>query len=188
MRLFIAINPPEPVRRLIHDGTASLRDADLPARWVNTGQLHLTLKFLGEMREQRLPALKEALLEAATGCPPFELKLEGIGAFPSLRRPRVIWLGVEATLPLRALKHDIEHAFAQLGIDRESRAFHPHFTLGRARDRAEAGEFRALERLARGVEVRGGFEVEAVDLVRSRLGPGGPHYSVEASARFESGE
>lgn len=186
MRLFIAINPPEAVRRLIHDGTASLRDAGLPARWVDTDQIHLTLKFLGEVREQRLPSLEEALREAASGSSPFELGLRGIGAFPSLRRPRVIWLGVEATLPLRALKHDIEHAYAQLGIARESRAFHPHFTLGRARDRAQAGELRALERLAGAVEVRGGFEVEAVDLVRSRLGPGGARYSVEASARFES--
>ncbi|MDP2480447.1 MAG: RNA 2',3'-cyclic phosphodiesterase [Candidatus Palauibacterales bacterium] len=188
MRLFIAINPPAAVRQLIHDGTASIRESGLPARWVDTDHLHLTLKFLGEVREQRLQAVKDALLEAAAGCPPFELRLEGVGAFPSLRRPRVIWLGVEATLPLRALKHDVEHAFARLGIDRASRAFHPHLTLGRARDQAQAGEFRELERLAARVEVRGGFEVQSVDLMRSRLGPGGTRYSVEASARFEADE
>lgn len=186
MRLFVAIDPPEAVRRLIHDGTEQLRESDLPARWVGTDQLHLTLKFLGEIREPRVEEMKEALCEAASGCSPFEVRLEGVGAFPSLRRPRVIWLGIEATLPLRALKHDIEHAYAQVGIGRESRAFHPHLTLGRTRDRAQAGEFRELERLAGSVEVHGGFEIREIHLVRSRLGPEGARYSLEASARFDA--
>jgi len=188
VRLFVAINPPRPLRRLIHDGTASLRDMGLPARWVDTDQLHLTLKFIGEVREQELDDMKRALREAVAGYPPFELQLEGVGAFPSLRRPRVIWLGIGATLPLRALKHDVEHAYAQLGVERESRAFHPHLTLGRAHDRAQAGEFRELERLASRIEVRGGFEVDRLQLMRSRLGPDGARYAVEASAELEGPE
>jgi 2'-5' RNA ligase len=188
MRLFVALNPPEAVKRLIHDGTLSLREAGLPARWVPGCDLHLTLKFLGEIREQRLAATREALCEAVSGCPAFDLHLEGVGAFPSLRRPRVIWLGVEATLPLRALKHDIEHAFAQLGIERESRAFHPHVTLGRVNDRAQAGQFRELERLAGRIVVQGSFRVESVDLMRSRLTPQGARYTIESRAPLEMDE
>ncbi|HKK08374.1 MAG TPA: RNA 2',3'-cyclic phosphodiesterase [Gemmatimonadota bacterium] len=184
MRLFVAINLPEAVRRLIYDGTARLRETEMPARWVAPERIHLTLKFLGDVRDERREDAVAALREAASGYAPFDLALEGVGAFPSLRRPRVVWLGIAATLPLRALKHDVEHAYAQLGFERESRAFHPHLTLGRARDRAEAGEFRALERLAGQIRVQGGFRVEGVELMRSRLGRGGAEYSVEASAGF----
>jgi len=185
VRLFVAINLPEAVRRTIHERTAGLRETDMPARWVDPDRIHLTLKFLGEVLDERRDAAVEALREAASGYAPFHLELEGVGAFPSLRRPRVVWLGVAATLPLRALKHDVEHAYARLGFERESRAFHPHLTLGRARDRAEAGEFRPLERLAGEVRVEDGFRVESVELMRSRLGHGGAEYSVESRAAFE---
>jgi len=182
VRLFVAINLPAALQNLIHEGTASLRDAGMPARWADPEKIHLTLKFLGDVRDERRDEAVAALREAAAGSVPFELELESVGAFPSLRRPRVVWLGVKATLPLRALKHDVEHAYAQLGFERESRAFHPHLTLGRARDRAEAGEFRPLERLAGQVRVEGGFRVDGIELMRSRLGSGGARYSPEASA------
>lgn len=181
----MAINPPEALQRLIYEETAGLRDAGMPARWVEPGHIHLTLKFLGDVREEHRGAVEEALRQAVSGYLPFDLEFEGVGAFPSLRRPRVVWLGIGATLALRALKHDVEHAYAQLGIERESRAFHPHLTLGRARDRAQAGEFRALERLASQVRVEGGFRVDSVDLMRSRLRPQGAEYSVEASVALD---
>lgn len=179
MRLFVAINLPEDLREAVHEATGPLREDGLPARWVDPHDYHVTMKFIGEVRPEHRDAMAQMLRRTLSGYQPFELALEELGAFPSLRRPRVIWLGVSATPQLRALKHDLEHAYAELGVDRETRAFRPHITLGRANDSAEAGEFRELERLSAEIDVDGEFPVTHLDLMRSTLKPDGPVYHVE---------
>lgn len=179
MRLFVAIDLPDPVRREVRDATAPLREADLPVRWVEPDKYHVTMKFLGEMRPEAREDAVRLLRRAASGSSSMELELESMGAFPSLRRPRVLWVGVGATPPLRALKHDLEHAFARMGVEMETRAFRPHVTVGRAREGAGAGEFRALEELADEVSPQESFTVEHLELMRSRLRPEGAVYTVE---------
>lgn len=179
MRLFVAINLPDEVRRAVHGAVSAVRDHGMPARWTDPDQYHVTLKFIGEVRPDRRDDHVEVLRRVASGYRPVDMTVEEMGAFPSLRRPRIIWVGVEATPQLRALKHDLEHGYASLGVERETRAFRPHVTLARAEEGANAGEFRELEDLADRVEVEESFTARHLDLMRSRLRPGGPVYSVE---------
>jgi 2'-5' RNA ligase len=188
MRLFVAINLPDALREEIHDAVAPLREDGVPARWVKASSYHVTMKFIGEVRPDDGNAMEEMLRRCVSGYRPVAVGLEEVGAFPSLRRPRVIWLGVTPTPQLRALKHDLEHAYARLGIERETRAFRPHVTLGRVDDDADAGDFRDFESLAREIGVEAQFTASHLDLMRSRLRPDGPEYSLEARVALSPGD
>lgn len=187
MRLFVAINLPDDVRRRVHEGVAGVRDREMPARWTDPDQYHVTLKFIGQVRPDRRDDHVEVLRRIGAGYRPVELTVRELGAFPSLRRPRVIWIGVHPTPQLRALKHDLEHGYASLGVERETRAFRPHVTLARAEDGAAAGQFRDLEDLAGEVDLEETFTAGHLDLMRSRLRPEGPEYSVEERMELEGG-
>lgn len=176
MRLFIALNLPADVRDALYTATAPLRAAGFPVRWVRAESLHVTLKFLGWVRPERVDEIREAMAGAAANSQPFELHVGRIGAFPSLRRPRVLWVGVEATPPLRGLKQDLEWAFAALGFETELRAFQPHITLGRAVREAGAGDFRQLEAVLADVAAEAVAPVREIDLMRSHLSPSGARY------------
>ena len=177
MRLFVAVNFPIKLRRRIASATKGLRKLKMPTRWVEPEKLHLTFKFIGEVRDEKAEELAEALVRAAGDLRPFEIRFSQVGAFPSLRGPKIVWLGVELTGDLRFVKHDLEHVFSEVGIERETRAFHPHVTLGRVEGNARAGAFRELERLARQIEVEDTYRVSHIDLMRSRLRPAGPEYT-----------
>ena len=169
MRLFVAVNFPARLRQKISRLCRPFEDAGIPGRWVEADQVHLTLKFIGETPAARVDELSEALDEVAGKFRPFVLRFGPIGAFPSPRRPRVVWLGVEATPELRFIKDDLERRLAELGIDREQRPYQPHVTLGRTPREAEAGEFRRLEEIARNLRVNDEYKVTHLDLMRSRL-------------------
>src|SRR5690606_32303077 len=104
--------------------------------------------------------------------------------FPTVRRPRVIWLGVAATPELRCLKQDLEWALGELGFEAETRAFHPHVTLGRADESGGAGAFRGLDDLVAGLSFAGGIKVHSIDLMNSRLSREGPRYEVVKSVKL----
>ena len=182
MRLFIALNLPADVRDALHTAARPLRDAGFPVRWVDAESLHVTLKFLGWVEPKRVAEVREAMTEVAAKSRPFELHIGGIGAFPSMRRPRVIWVGVEATPALRGLKQDLGWAFTPLGFERELRAFQPHITLGRAVRDSGAGEFREFERVLGDVVARAEVPVREIDLMQSHLSPSGARYERIASA------
>lgn len=184
MRLFIAINFSKSLRRRMVKATRPLRAEELPVRWTEPARLHLTMKFLGDVRERRVDDVVETLERVCSGFKPFEVGFERVGAFPSLRSPRVIWMGVEATMEMRAVKHDLEHGFVELGFSRETRAFQPHVTLARTNDEAEVGDFRDLEPLAREVEMDATYRVANLDLMHSRLRPDGPEYTRLHTARL----
>lgn len=173
MRLFVAVNFPARLRQRIARLSGPLDKAGIPCRWVEPEQVHLTLKFIGEVPSSEVEALSDVLTSVAAGFRPFTLRFGRIGAFPSPRLPRVIWLAVELTPELRFLKDDLERALAELGIEREQRPFQPHITLGRASRDAEAGEFRSLEDAARDLGIAAEYRVTHLDLMRSRLDPAG---------------
>lgn len=176
MRLFIALNPSEAERESIYQATAPLRAAGLPVNWISPASLHLTLKFLGEVDAERLPELTRAAATAAARAKPIELRIGGIGAFPSFRQPRTLWLGVDATPQLRMLKQDIEWEFAPIGFPRETRAFQPHITLGRARPDAKAGDFRTMESICGPTTYSFTFTIDRLEVMESRLTPSGAVY------------
>ena len=178
MRLFIAINLRASERRRIYRGLKSLRNADYPVRWLAPETYHLTLKFLGSTDPRRVDDLRTVQDRVASSNRPFTLEFRGVGAFPTIRRPHVIWVGVDPSPALRCLKQDLEWGLAELGMDRETRAFHPHLTVGRANDGDGAGAFRGLDDLSGSVSFTETVEVKSVDLMRSHLSRDGARYEV----------
>lgn len=188
MRLFIAINLKDQERKRLYKAAEPLRKSNMPVRWVEPASLHLTLKFLGEIRPQNTDAVLAAIADVAAKAVPHDTKLAGFGAFPTIRRPRVIWAGAEAKPELRSLKHDLEWELASLGFERELRAFQPHITIGRAEDDAEAGDFRDLEATMAGIKYRGKVQIRHVDLMSSKLTPKGPRYEILGSVPVGTNE
>lgn len=184
MRLFVAINLPEAERRAAHEATAPLRHGKLPVKWVGEASLHVTLKFLGEIAAERAEAIGTALEVAVQGARPFEVGLGGIGAFPSMARPRVVWLGVERHPALELLANDVERALQPFGFEAELRPFQPHITLGRAKQGASGAAFAGLEKLIARVAYEGMAPVGSVDLMESVLRPAGAEYQVRHQAHL----
>lgn len=187
MRLFLALNLPKKERQRIQRAARPLVEGDLPVRWLDVEQYHVTLKFLGTVRKDAVASIQEVLDDVTANTAPFEATVTGFGAFPTIRRPRVLWAGVHATPELRCLKQDLEWGLADLGFEKETRAFHPHLTLGRASSDG-AGRFRGLDELMASLELEAPFVVRTVDLMQSRTSPDGATYSVVHRARLAGGD
>ncbi len=145
MRLFVALNFPPQLRQALWEATAPLRERAWPVTWARADAIHLTLKFLGEVAEEREPDVRTALTRAVAGARALPLALGGFGVFPDLRRPRVVWVGVTPDPALELLQHQVEREFAPLGFATEARAFRPHVTLGRAPRDARPAAFTGIE-------------------------------------------
>lgn len=134
MRLFVALDLRDDVRRALGDLMAKLRPLSPDARWVRPEGMHVTLKFIGHAVEtgdtKKLDAVRAALA-AVRSDRPVEMNFRGVGFFPSASRPRVVWCGVQASENLAPLAADVDRALEPLGISREDRAFLPHLTLAR---------------------------------------------------------
>jgi 2'-5' RNA ligase len=179
-RLFIAIDPAPEVAARAGRIAARLRDAGLEAAWGNPAQLHLTLCFLGdEVDDADLHRICVAMDEAAATVPAFRASFGGVGVFPDLRRPRVVWLGVGAgAAELGALHDALAERLEPLGIPPEARGFRPHLTLARFRSgrsgASAAGYAAALDACA---DVEGGeTAITKACLYESRLAPTGAEY------------
>jgi 2'-5' RNA ligase len=176
VRSFVALLLPDEVRERLRELQTALRPSAGKATWVQPGNLHLTLKFLGSMPEDRLVAVGRAIAEAAGKASPFRLRCAGAGVFPNARRPRVLWAGTDdGHADLAALAEQVEAALEPLGFAREGRPFAGHITL--ARLRAPAPELGGAV-VAHEGDVYGAFEVTRIHLMKSDLSPQGPTYSV----------
>jgi 2'-5' RNA ligase len=185
VRLFVAINLPDDVRRGVWEATASLRASDMPIRWARPEGLHVTLKFLGEVEADREPAVCDALESTVRGTRAFDVVLDGCGVFPSSARPRVVWAGAEPSPPLELVQDGIERSMAALGFEVEGRVFRPHVTLGRVRRNPSRRALEGLDALVAEAAVSDGFQVTSVDLMRSTLGREGAVYDVRHSVMLE---
>lgn len=130
MRLFVALDPPPDVRQKLWEVIGRLREQCLSARWVRPEEMHITLKFIG-YAEATQADLIGAALDPIRSRQPAEIQFQGLGFFPNVRRPRVVWCGMEASPNLAKLAADIEQAIEPLGFPAESREFVPHLTLTR---------------------------------------------------------
>ena len=186
MRLFIALELSPALRDAIVQQTATLRSALGPGllRWVRPENLHLTLKFLGEVTPKLADPLLQLLHEAAEHCPPFEATAGGLGCFPNERQPRVVWIGLQVPEDLISLWKDIEVGTARLGFPPEERAFSPHLTIARVQPRASQADLRSVGAAVqqRSLGRVGSCRIEAIHLLRSDLQPGGPIYTAMGSA------
>lgn len=178
IRAFVALPLPEEARARL-GGLRRAADPAAPVRWVAPDAMHLTLKFLGEIEPERADAVKAALGKLGWDRGAFEFTLAGIGGFPSLARPRVLWAGVtDGAAAVAALAERVEAALEPLGFPREDRRFTPHLTIGRVKDAGGGGprgwgeRFGAAARLAPSV-----VRAEAVVLYQSRLSSSGARYA-----------
>lgn len=181
IRAFIAIDlSPEIQNRLdevLQDYRAQL--PDIPIRWVSASNIHLTLKFLGDVSLSNLNLLTEMIQKEISNHHQFDISVGGSGAFPNIRQPRVVWVGVEAPPELSAVQNGIEMATARLGYMREERAFSPHLTIGRVSRNATAQDVKAISKALEITRVGflGATCVEKVHLYRSDLQPTGAVYT-----------
>lgn len=173
MRTFVALNLPPEERTRLHASLEPLREKSLPVRWLPPEALHLTVKFLGDTESAAVEPVDEVLQTAAERRSPVTLRMGGLGAFPSLRRANVLWIGVTGDAELASLQRELEPALSRLGFPREQRPFRPHITIGRARNDAKALD---IERLGGLVEYEATVMVETVELMQSVMGRGGSHY------------
>ena len=192
IRAFIAINLSDEVQHGLEKVTQDLTSR-LPGkavRWVPVKNIHLTIKFLGDVSVAGLELLTTMLQTEAARHPQFEFSVGGIGAFPSPRRPRVIWVGVEAPSELSGLQRGVEAEMARLGYAPEERPFSPHLTIGRVTRNADSGELRQLSSVLEACKVGflGVTQVKAVHLFRSDLQPSGAIYTRLYSAGLSASD
>lgn len=160
----------------VEDLIASLKTADPTLKVVDPGQIHITLKFLGETLESRVPALVEAMNGAAQGIEPFMVSLKGVGAFPSKNRMRVIWVGMNDTLPMGTIATRLDESLAEQGFERERRPFAPHLTVARAKVESSNPTVRQIIDNSNQNDF-GSVFVDRIRLKKSVLTRCGPQYS-----------
>ena len=176
IRTFICIEVPETIKQRIAVLQQELRKNDAQVSWVKPSNIHLTLKFLGDVPASKVERIKLAVERAANSFEEFEIEVGSAGCFPTPRNTRVLWVGL-TNLPesLKQLHASIEDGLAREGFPRESKRFSPHLTIGRVR--APKGAARVAEDLiARGFEAEG-FRAREIIVMRSDLNPKGSIYT-----------
>ena len=177
IRAFLAIEIPDSLRPGLAQVTGELKRSHAEVRWVPVGNIHLTLKFFGNVPDEEIGALALAAREVAAAAAPFHLQVTGAGAFPSRQAPRVVWVGLGGdVVPLTQLYYRLEKAFATLGYLSEGRAFNPHLTLGRVKSPANRDKLAGM--LAKMPPLNWPpFTVKELILFQSVLSPQGSKYT-----------
>lgn len=182
IRSFIAIELPEKIQEYLADIIEQLKKADFDARWVKPANIHLTLKFLGNVAEKQLEDIKEVLENLAAKQETFDIRLKNLGAFPRTDYPRVIWTGVDDhEKKLTKLAADIEVALIDLGFEPEDRDFYPHLTLARIKSNRNCYK---LKKMIERILPSGSFTADRLTLFQSILSPKGPTYTILHQAYF----
>jgi len=176
LRLFIAIDIPEAIKNAVGRAVDPLRSTGADVRWVGRHGMHLTLKFLGEIDDTRLDDIK-ASLESLSAIALTTIGVSGAGAFPGLKNPRVLWIGLqEPSGRLKALQLELEDMLEKSGFPREGKPFHPHLTVGRVRSPRRSRELSEGMMTLQGCTF-GEFPLGEVAVFKSDLKPGGAEYT-----------
>jgi 2'-5' RNA ligase len=177
IRSFIAIDFPEETRKALEDVQEKLKQSGAGVRWVKPGSIHLTLKFLGNIHPAQVEDIALAVAQEIRDQPPITLGAAGLGAFPSPRKPRVIWIGMEGEVQrLTRIQARVENALEPLGFVREKRPFRPHLTIGRVKDRRKLQALiDAMAELK--IPEFDSFDVTEIILYKSDLRPTGAIYT-----------
>ncbi len=174
MRCFVGIELPSQIRKEVKRIQEELREVELDAKWVEFENLHITLKFLGEVGEGKLSKIKEVISNLSFLFKPFTVGISKIGAFPKVIRPRVLWIGVEPFDNLIKIIEYLEEEFSKLGFPREKRELHPHITLARVRSLKNTS--RLKEKVESSKLEKKQWQIDSVILFKSILTPRGPIY------------
>ncbi|MBN1351281.1 RNA 2',3'-cyclic phosphodiesterase [candidate division KSB1 bacterium] len=183
LRIFIAIAIPAEIKTRIDDLQSALKGFRSRISWTKPDNVHLTLKFLGDVEKQSIEAVSAAIDSACTGAAPFELSVQGTGAFPNSRAPRVLWVGFEGELEkLFDLQKHVERELAAIGLPEETRKFSAHLTIGRVK--SLSGIQPVMQTLAASVFDGGKFVVNQVDVMQSVLHRDGAIYTRLSQTTF----
>lgn len=181
IRSFIAIELPQELKLALSQLQEKLKSAGrVPVRWVDPGNIHLTLKFLGDIDPDSIGPITSAIENAVKGIPPFDIEVGGLGVFPSMKRVQIVWVGLAGELvKLGQLQKRIEEMLSPLGFPPEARPFTPHLTIARVRDYARPDDRLALGELVAGTgfEQKYKINVNSIFLIKSQLTREGPIYS-----------
>jgi 2'-5' RNA ligase len=178
VRTFVAVFPPQDVREALFRAAQNLRTSG-DFRLVSQEKIHLTLKFLGDVAEEDLDTIEKTLQPISEGHNPFEVSTSGFGAFPSEKKARILWTGIEqGSEHLRTVAEEVDNLLAPAGFERENRPYVPHLTLGRTRARRAELDTPETSPPPRH------FTVSGIDLVKSTPGKNGVTYSVLATFPF----
>ena len=186
MRLFVALEISSTVREHLAELVNSLRAVSPQTRWVRPENLHVTLKFIGEIAETKLAAICTALAQVCSERP-VTLDFRGLGFFPDEKHPRVFWAGIETSPNLKTLAAEIEKAAEALGIPREQRPFSPHLTLARFEPPRLPDQLRVAVQANAGREF-GSLLTNQFHLIESNLKPSGAEYTTVESFSFAAAE
>jgi RNA 2',3'-cyclic 3'-phosphodiesterase len=190
IRAFIAIDLPKEISERLDEVSLELRQKleNVPVRWVQVGNIHLTLKFLGDVSLGNLEILTQVLQSEVAAHKRFEVSIGNLGAYPNMRHPRVVWVGVEAPQDLPSLQRGVENSMARLGYAREDRPFTPHLTLGRVSRNASSKETHVIGEVMDGCKVGflGVAPINTVHLYKSELNPSGSIYTKIHSCQLKN--
>jgi 2'-5' RNA ligase len=189
IRTFVAIELPDELKLALTRLQDQLKSGkQTSVKWVDPYSIHLTLKFLGDISAGIVGKITAALEGAVQGISPFHLEAKGLGAFPSLKRVQVVWVGVGGEVGrLSQLQQRLESSLAPLGFAAESRPFTPHLTLARLRDRATQDERQSVGQLITSIKFEAvhSIDVDSIHLMRSQLTREGAVYSRISSVRLK---
>jgi 2'-5' RNA ligase len=179
IRSFVCIEVPPSIKARIEELQRALHRSDVPISWVKPSNIHLTIKFLGDVAASRIQSVRQAVERACQSVSPFEITVDGAGCFPSAKSPRVLWVGL-APLPdeLRRLHSNIEAELEGEGFARDAKRFAPHLTMGRVRDPFKAKQ--TVENLLATGFAAETFRASEVIVMRSELHPSGSIYTPQA--------
>jgi len=186
LRTFIAVTPPSTLQYTV----AAVRDVfqplSLPWRWVAPAQIHLTLRFLGNVPEEQVPSIAQAMEHAAQDQTAFTLRAQSLGCFPHPARPRVLWVGLaDLSQALARLNTCLTAALIPIGFPPEERPFHPHLTLARAQNTERSSQLLTILQAHQNREF-GEFVVTQLHLFQSELQRSGARHSILHSVALQS--
>jgi 2'-5' RNA ligase len=176
MRCFIAIDVPEDIKNSISILIKGINHRAKGIKWVPPEKIHLTLKFLGEIKEERIKEIKDRLDSISSNHRDFDISVSKIGGFPSLKNPNVLWIGIDYSEDLKRLYEDVEDAMFDLGFEKENRKFFPHLTIARMKDKRDIDPI-IKSLIAFKDKFFGYLKVEEILLMKSVLRPSGAEYS-----------
>jgi RNA 2',3'-cyclic 3'-phosphodiesterase len=192
VRAFIAIELPASAQETIHKQTTRLQESlgkDL-VRWTPVHNIHITLKFLGDVAAARIGFLKQMLMRELGIRTRFDLQIGGLGSFPNSKRARILWLGLQAHPALLSMQQAIETAAVRLGHEKEERAFSPHLTIGRVKPNLGPMEFQKIHSVLESVQLGNiaTASVDSVHLFKSDLKPEGSVYTKLFTAKLQTAQ
>lgn len=186
IRTFIAIELNEETHSELSSLLSALKESDADVKWVAPEVIHLTLKFLGYIDDVKIKEVQKILDEIIKNFKPFVLSLKGIGAFPKLDYPRVVWVGVDAGKnETSQLAKELEDRLEKIGIPKEDREFHPHITLGRVKSSKNKDKLKSIIETTK-FEPRSKINVDHLTLFKSQLTTQGPIYTPLFIAKMQS--